>query len=102
MASESYAVTRTYPDYERYGLGGQMNRSAVSVAANIAEGAGRKSKREFINFLSISNGSSYEFDTHLIISKNVGYLDEETYERLNSLNNEIQRMLSRLIDTLDS
>lgn len=71
LATEVYQITADFPKEEKYGLTAQIGRSAVSVPSNIAEGAGRNSNKEFNHFLGISNGSSYELQTQLIISRNL-------------------------------
>lgn len=73
MVTEIYDLTRDFPDNEKYGLVNQIRRASVSVPSNIAEGAARKSKKEFANFLYISIGSLAEIETQLIISKNLKY-----------------------------
>lgn len=69
-----YKITAAFPQHEIYGLTSQMRRAAVSVPGNIAEGAGRNSKREFIRFLAIARGSLNELDTYVVIAKELGYL----------------------------
>ena len=71
LTTRIYQMTANFPVEEKYGLTSQIRRAAVSIASNIAEGAGRNSDREFIHFLAISNGSSYELQTQLIISRNL-------------------------------
>ena len=100
LTKESYRVTKAFPESERFGLTSQLNRSAVSVAANIAEGAGRKSKKEFAHFLSVSNGSCYEFETLAIIARENAYVDETDFDNLTQLNTEVQKMLNRLMESL--
>lgn len=102
FSKEIYVVTKSFPDSEKFGITSQLQRSAVSVAANIAEGAGRGYQKDFSRFLSIAIGSSYEAETLLVISQEVGYLSKEDFERLSSLNVEIQKMTVKLIDTLVS
>ena len=70
-----YLITKEFPADEKYGLVSQMRRSAVSIPSNIAEGAARKSDKEFIYFLYISLGSLTELDTQLIISENLHYFN---------------------------
>ena len=67
-----------FPSDEKFGLTSQIRRAAVSLPCNIAEGAGRKSSKEFINFLSIALGSLAELDTLLLLSKELKYLKEQT------------------------
>jgi len=63
FARKIYQLTATFPVYEKYGLGSQMNRSVVSIASNIAEGCSRKSNIDFSRFLDIALGSSFELET---------------------------------------
>lgn len=88
-----YSITRSFPADERYGLTSQIRRAAVSIPANIAEGAARQSDKEFYQFLSIAQGSSSELETELRIAKNLGYLSLEDYERMYSEINTIARMI---------
>ena len=69
-----YRETATFPKQETYGLATQMRRSAVSIPANIAEGAGRNSAKELIQFLGIASGSKAELDTHLEIAHRLGMI----------------------------
>jgi four helix bundle protein len=89
-----YKITEEFPKEEKFGLTSQVRRTAVSVVANIAEGAGRKSTKEFINFLSIAQGSASEVETELLISLRLNYLTEEDYQRLFNSLDEIGKMLS--------
>ncbi len=68
LVTEIYLLTDNYPDKEKFGLISQINRCAVSIPSNIAEGAGRSSKKEFALFLGYSLASSFELETQLIIS----------------------------------
>lgn len=81
-----YKLTKKYPKEEIYGLTTQIRRAAISVPSNIAEGAARKSKPEFLQFLYVSLGSLSELETQLIISYRLGYLQSddifETVEKL--------------------
>ena len=73
LAVSVYEILRQFPVEERFGLADQMKRSAISVASNIAEGAGRQGNREFCQFLSIAGGSVAELETQLIIAQKLGY-----------------------------
>ena len=74
-----YQLTEKFPRNELHGLTSQMRRAAVSIASNVAEGAGRESKKEFMQFLSISQGSVSELETQLIIAHRLGYCSEIDY-----------------------
>ncbi len=81
LAVVIYEVTRSWPKSETYGLTNQIRRAAVSVAANIAEGQGRTGSREFLRFLSISLGSLREVETHLVVARRIGYVEDADFER---------------------
>ena len=93
LATDVYHQTVNFPNTELYGLTSQIRRSAVSISSNIAEGAGRKTKRSFAHFLGISYGSACELETQLLIAKNLKYLNEDEFKVLFSELNEIQKML---------
>lgn len=95
-----YEVTRVFPQEELFGLTSQMRRAAVSIPSNIAEGYGRIYDKERINFLSIALGSASELETQLIISNDLGFMNEADSAGLSSLNNEVILMLSSLIKGL--
>lgn len=92
LVTEIYKVTATFPDKERFGLINQINRAAVSIPSNIAEGAGRNSTKEFMHFLSIAHASSYETETQLIIAHNLNYLLKNELDVLIERINEWQKM----------
>ena len=97
FVTELYKQTASFPKVELYGLSSQMRRAAVSIPSNIAEGAARKSNKEFIQFLYIALGSSAEVDTQLIIAKNLNFIDVTVFEKMNVDQDEISRMLVGLI-----
>ena len=92
-----YEITKNFPHTEIFALTSQIQRSAVSIPANIAEGAGRMTNKEFVHFMAIANGSAYELETELIIAKYQQYIDYEIYENLINALFEIQKMLYSLI-----
>jgi four helix bundle protein len=96
LVVEVYKQTDKFPDKERFGLTSQINRCAVSVVSNIAEGAGRNSSKEFNNFLGISVGSSCELETQLIIANKLSYLKEKNLTELINSIEEIQKMIAGL------
>ncbi|MEJ7712477.1 MAG: four helix bundle protein [Pyrinomonadaceae bacterium] len=88
-----YKVTESFPKEEKFGLTSQIRRAAVSVPANIAEGAARKSSKEFAQFLSIAQGSASELETELLIAHRLGYLEEQVHHELRTELDSIGRML---------
>jgi len=76
IAEAVYKLSKKFPKEERYGLKSQIRRSAVSIASNIAEGAGRNTNGEFKNFLGIASGSSNELMTQLMLSSRLGLVEE--------------------------
>ena len=101
FVTEVYSVAREFPQEELYGLTSQIKRSAVSIPSNIAEGYGRKSKKEYIRFLQIAMGSIFEIQTQLEISKNLDFLSDNNFDELYENSREIERMLSSLISKIN-
>lgn len=93
VAKEVYLITKKFPKSELYGLTSQMRRAAVSIPSNIAEGCGRDSVKEFVQFLRVSMGSVRELETQFYISLDVGYVDEIKFDfimkRLDELSKKI-------------
>ena len=102
LATELYRITGRFPDTERYGLSSQIRRAAVSIAANIAEGWGRGSTREYVQFLTIARGSLLELETHFIIARNLEFLKSEDFGMASSELKELGKMLNGLIRSLRS
>ena len=96
LVTDLYKCTEHFPGDERYGLTSQLRRAAVSIPANIAEGAGRRSKKEFAHFLSNSQGSASELETELIIAHRLGYLDGRSFSRLTAQLDLIGRLITGL------
>lgn len=86
LVTEIYSITKSFPNDEIYGLISQIRRCAVSIPSNIAEGIGRNTSKDTIQFLHIARGSLYELETQLYISSDQKYLDKE---RLDALLNHI-------------
>lgn len=95
-------IAQKFPSEARYGLTSQISRSAISIASNIAEGAGRNTKGEFSNFLGIATGSSYELDTQLRIAFNIGYLSKEDLSLVEDKTDKVQKMIFRLKQSLNN
>ena len=100
LATSVYQKTENFPKTEKYGLTSQIRRSTVSISSNIAEGAGRKSAKEFQQFLHIATGSCYELETQLKISRNLNFLDAQDYEKIKVQLIEIQKMIYSLRNSL--
>ena len=95
-----YILTRELPDTEKFGLISQIRRASVSIPSNVAEGCSRSSEKDFARFVEIALGSAFETESLLIISKEVGYLDQQQLElQLNQLQG-IQRGLNSLYGKL--
>ena len=92
-----YVATKAFPNEELFGIVSQMRRAAVSIPSNIAEGYGRLYDKETVKFLSNALGSASELETQLIISKDLGYLLIEDFQKLITQIEEFIRMLSALI-----
>ena len=96
-----YRITKGFPDTEKFGNISQLRRAAVSIACNIAEGAGRGGRKDFIHFINIAFGSLNEVLTLLVISRNEEYLDPKDYPDLKKKADHIARMLSDLRKSLE-
>jgi four helix bundle protein len=97
-----YRVTECFPKEEKFGLTSQIRRAAVSIPANIAEGAARQSHKEFAHFLSNAQGSASELETELLIAVRLGYLDEDKYLNARASLETIGRMITGLSQHLRS
>lgn len=98
LAKDIYAATASFPKEEAFGLTSQMRRSAVSVPSNIAEGAARGGKKEFLQFLVISRGSLMELETQIILAKDLGFVGDS--QVLLGKINKIFALLNGLIAAL--
>ena len=97
LVVECYKLTKRLPDWERFGLASQLQRAAVSVPANIAEGQGRWSLGEKLQHFSIANGSLKEVETHLLIGVRLGYFQEAETSNAMGLAVEVAKMLPALM-----
>jgi four helix bundle protein len=96
LAKDVFTITRNFPSEEKFGLTSQINRCSVSIASNIAEGAGRGSDKEFNQFLNIALGSCFELETQLLLSSDFNYITKEQTELLTEKACKVQRMLNGL------
>jgi len=100
MTVSIYSCTENLPNTEKFGLISQIRRSAISICSNIAEGAGRNTKGEFIQFLGIANGSAYELQTQIELAYRLTFLNKEIKDGLVAEIEEIEKMLYNLIRSL--
>jgi four helix bundle protein len=100
LAVKIYRVTADFPTSERFALASQMQRSAVLISSNIAEGWERGTTPEYIRFLYISKGSLYELETQIIILEKLKYINNETFNKLSNENTRIAMMLNKLVSKL--
>jgi four helix bundle protein len=100
LALDVYKVTKNFPKLEAYGLTSQIQRSAISISANIAEGYERQHRKEYLQHLFIAKGSLGEVETYLLLAKNLGYFSEDDYESIEKTRKETGRILGGLIKSL--
>ncbi len=100
FVQDIYCVTKEFPRDEIYGLTSQIRRAAVSVPSNIAEGQGRRSRNEFIQFLRVSRGSLMEVETQLLIAAGLNYLSSNKSSLLLDRADEIGKMLDGLMSSI--
>ena len=101
LTKEVYHLTRETPLHSDYGLRSQMQRAAVSIMSNIAEGFDRESRREFHQFLTIAKGSCGELRSQLYVSLDIGYVSQPQFDQTIELAQEVFRMIKVLIASLD-
>jgi four helix bundle protein len=102
LTTDLYKLTARFPGTERFGLSSQIQRAAISIPANLAEGWGRGSTREYVQFVTIARGSLMELETHLIIGCNLGFLNPDEFRVASEAIEEIGKMLNGLIRGLKS
>ena len=101
LALAAYDATANFPKQEMFGLVSQIRRCASSIPANIAEGCGRRGNGEFHRFLQIALGSASELEYHLLLSRDLKFLDAEVHRLLNDRVEEVKRMLASLARKVD-
>jgi len=100
FVTDIYRITNSFPKEEKFGLVSQMQRSAVSIPTNIAEGSAKSSNKDFARFIEMSIGSSYELETELLVSNNLSYINKETFLQIQNKLIELQKMISAFKDQL--
>jgi len=101
LAVAVYFETKSFPKEELYGITSQLRRAVVSIAANIAEGAARGHKREYLHFLYVARGSMAEVEYLLHFSRRVAYLQEQGHKKLEKVREEAAKTLSGLITSVE-
>lgn len=101
LAVQAYLLTGYLPKEEKFGLISQIQRSAVSIPSNIAEGCGRISPKDFQHFLAIAMGSSFEIETQVVLASRFGYISDTLQDEFVTAVGPVQRMLNGLYDSLN-
>ncbi|MFC2151483.1 four helix bundle protein [Bacteroidota bacterium] len=101
LVASIYNISKDFPTEEKYGLTGQVTRSAVSIPSNIAEGSSRQSEKDYFRFLEIALGSAFELETQLIIIEKLDFINSTDIIRLIDEVKSIQKMLSGLMSKLN-
>lgn len=101
LAVAIHPIALSFPKAELFGLTAQLNRAAVSVPSNIAEGQGRRTTGDFIHFLSIARGSLNEVETQVTLASRYDYISDTVHDHLLEVSAEVGRMLNGLVDALE-
>ena len=102
MTLQTYRATACFPREEMFGLTSQLRRATASIGANIAEGCGRRSDGGMCRFLQIARGSASEVEYHLLLARDLHLLEEKSFQVLTRQADELQRMLTGLMQTIKS
>ena len=100
LNKEIYLLTKYFPEEEKFGMISQMRRASSSICANIAEGAGKKTPKDFASFLYIALGSTKEIESFLIMAKDVGHITDAQFDSVVNVVSEVGKMLNGLIKRL--
>ncbi len=100
LVTDVYALTKTFPADERFGIISQINRAVISVPSNIAEGWSRELSKNYLQFLRVSRGSLMEVETMILISKNLNYINEKDFIEINKKTEEVGKILQGLIKSV--
>ncbi|MCP4976630.1 MAG: four helix bundle protein [Maribacter sp.] len=95
-----YALTEEFPKEVQFGIISQMRRAAYSIPSNISEGCGRESDAEFKRFLTISRGSASELEYFTVLARDLGFLNQTSYTKVNDNVNKVKRSLNNLIQKI--
>jgi len=102
LVIETYKTTKTFPSEEKFGLSSQLNRCSVSIPSNIAEGTSKSSEKHFKNYLETALGSSFEWETQIIIAFKIGYISQDKFNKLENRINKIQNMIYNFMSKLNT
>jgi four helix bundle protein len=102
VVKEVYSLTGFFPQSQIYGLSSQMQQAAISISSNIAEGSGRSTDKEFLRFLDIANGSAFELESQLFLCLDLGFSKKEEVNPLIAELKEIQKMIYKFKQSLES
>jgi four helix bundle protein len=102
LVKDVYLLMEKFPKQEVYGLASQVNRSAISIPSNIAEGSGRNSNKDFMRFLDISISSSFELETQILLAKELGFITDEKMNAVLEKLTEVQKLIFGFQKTLNS
>ncbi len=102
LTLEVYSSTGRFPRSETFGLVAQMRRAAISIVSNIAEGYGRGHRSEYIQFLRMAYASTGELETQPMLSRDLGFLSQEKFQRGSNLLLEVQKMLAAMLRRFDA
>ncbi len=100
LTLDVYSATKEFPADERFSLTSQIRRACSSIGANLAEGCGRGSDTDFARFVQIAMGSACELECHLILGKDLSYLDVKLHQQLETETQRVKKMLASLLRTL--
>jgi four helix bundle protein len=100
LVLQIHKLTAKFPDSEKFGLTNQMRRAAISVASNIAEGYGRSTRGEYVQFLGHAQGSIFEVETQIVIAKTLDFGPKQTMQVAKELCSEVGKMLGAMMKTL--
>ena len=101
LVKEVYLLTATFPVGERFGLVSQMDRAAVSIPSNVAEGYGRATTQDYLHFLRIARGSAYELETQLVLAEDLGLCGRDAASKVVGTLQEVIRVLQGLVVALE-
>jgi four helix bundle protein len=101
LTLDIYALTASFPKSELFGLTSQLRRAGASVAANIAEGCGRRGDGELVRFLRIASGSNSELEYHLLLARDLRYITHDQHVKLNGSVARVGKLLTALIGRLE-